>query len=362
MAINQFYLFNQGEVKIKGDIINKIKLAYDGNTAIVNYAGKILFEIDIKNLIYGKSWDFQDNHIFWFYPSKSDKTMSFILFNEQYGVLDLSTEGSIWIKEGCFTNRKVAQLSEDSKMVALMFGNSISIYETATGIERYTIDVETNDDSKLLFSPNNEIITHMGYNTLSAFELPTCKKLWEIPVSGGCGYDIWSFSHDSEKIVMANLDEVSKILLSKTSDQIETLKKGNDERTNQIFFTIDDKRIIACSCDKSVRVWDLENHKLQTINEHEDNWIESAFITKDNKRIVTFTPYDNSFYLWNFENGDLLDKINFDFSVDDFHIKQKNSDDLVITVIGINDYKMDSTAFSTNRRPRVINIRQIGTH
>ena len=248
------------------------------------------------------------------------------------------------------------QFSTDLKMIALINGGGINIYASEDGSSIQSIPVQTHEESKVLFHPSGKMITHMNLNTLSAFKLPSAELMWEIEVSGGCGYDIWEFSHNGELFGMSNLDQASKICKSDTGEKIGLLKKGNDERVNEIHFSKDDKKIITCSYDKAIRIWDVDRseliHKMDAAHESMD----SVVTTDDFLTGVSFSSWDNTFYLWDLENGELMDKISMDFSVEDFKLISSQSKPHKLIVVGMNDYKRDSSINAVNKKPIAIQI------
>lgn len=361
MTNNVIRLLSESAINIKGDIMRKIRLTSNGEIALVNYAGQVLYEIDTRSALHTKIWDFEKLGISEVFPSKNDRLVPFLLNDGRYGLLDLLQDQKIWVQQNKNAGRTSVALSSDSKLMAVICGNSLFIHDASTGKELLSIPASGNEASKVLFDPSGNIITHMNLDNLTAYKLPTGEKIWEIEVSGGAGYDIWEFSHNGELFGMCNLDQVAKICKTDSGEEVGYLKKGNDEKVNEIHFSDDDTKVITCSCDRSVRVWDVGRSTLiHYLNGHNDNLVESVVTFNEFTKAISFTMWDNTFYLWDLETGVFIDKISFDFTVHDFKVIQKKNQGIRVIVVGLNDYKMDSTISLINKKPMAIHICKFG--
>lgn len=351
----------QSEISIKGNVIGKLKLTANGEVALVNYATQVLFEIDTRIAMHTKVWDFEKHGIWDVFPSKNDWLVPFLSHQGSYGILDLSQVIRTWVSEFDNAGRQSIALSDDSKMLAAISGNELHVHDVFTGEVLLSIPVQGNQESKVVFDPYGKIITHMNLDSLTAYKLPTGEKIWEIGVNGGAGYDIWEFSHNGQYIGMCNLDQAAKIIETESGKIVGFLRKGNDERVNEIHFSDDDKKAITCSCDRSVRVWDIHDSTLLLdLAAHEDNLVTSVVPFIGFEKAISFTQWDNTFYLWDLKNGALLGKIPFDFSVHDFKVIQTKNWGIRVVVVGLNDYKRDSTSSLIDKKPMAIQVRKFG--
>lgn len=361
MTNNVIKLLSENAINIKGNIMGKIRLTSSGEIALVNYAAQVLYEIDTRTAMHTKVWNFEKFGIWEVFPSKNDWLVPFLLHDDNYGVLDLSQDTKMWVEQNKKASRTSIALSNDSKLMAVICGNSLFIHDASTGKELLSIPVKGNGESKVLFDPSGNIITHMNLDNLTAYKLPTGEKIWEIEVSGGAGYDIWEFSHNGELFGMCNLDQVGKICKTDSGEKVGFLKKGNDEKVNEIHFSDDDTKVITCSCDRSVRVWEVGSSTLiHDLHGHNDNLVESVVPLNNFAKAISFTMWDNTFYLWDLETGAFIDKISFDFTVHDYKVIQTKNRGTRVIVVGLNDYKMDSTINLINKKPMAIHICKFG--
>ena len=348
METKKFDLLQKKTLPVKGSYLNEIKISHNGQMAFVNYAGNVLMPIDINAGAYGKYWDFRhldeknETGLGDIFPSPKRNLVAYTVHvhdpsrptRYMVGAIDIDDEDRSWVED---VWGKTLRFSEDGEKIAMVYSGGVLIRSVKDGSQICSIKVEASEDGKVLFHPSGDTIACMGRNKLSAFELPSGRLLWEREVSGGCGYDIWEFSHGGELFAMCNLDQASKICDSKTGKTTGLLKKGNDERTNEIHFSKDDKKIITCSVDQAIRVWDVKSAgMLQLLNGHDDNSLWSVRATDDFQHAVSFTSYDNKFYLWDLAEGKILDKITTDFQVDDFKLIPSKDGSYTFITLGSN--------------------------
>ncbi|HOM65627.1 MAG TPA: protein kinase [Ignavibacteriales bacterium] len=111
---------------------------------------------------------------------------------------------------------------------------------------------------------------------------------------------------DDTLIVIGNLDQTIKIMDLNKKTIIKTFT-GHNKAVSDVKFTSDDK-IISCSYDKNIFVWDIRfSDPILKLTAHKD--IISAIDMHPTKNILVSASWDKSIIIWNLNDGSILDRI-----------------------------------------------------
>jgi len=95
-----------------------------------------------------------------------------------------------------------------------------------------------------------------------------------------------AFSPDGQRIVSCSTDKTVKIWDANTGKGLHTLK-GHDGSVNSVAFSPDGQRVVSGSRDKTVKIWDASSGKeLHTLKGHTD-YVRSVAFSPDGQRIVS---------------------------------------------------------------------------
>jgi WD40 repeat protein len=70
----------------------------------------------------------------------------------------------------------------------------------------------------------------------------------------------------------------------------------HDERITSVSYSLDGKKIITSSWDRTVKIWDAETGEITATFEHTD-WVTSAILSFDEKKLLTSTT-NNTSHIW----------------------------------------------------------------
>jgi WD40 repeat protein len=110
-----------------------------------------------------------------------------------------------------------------------------------------------------------------------------------------------SFSLDGKRIVTASFDRTAKVWDADTGQELLTLK-GHTDPVLSVTFSPDGTRIVTGGWDTTVKVWDAaKGQELLTLKGH-TNRVASVAFRLDGKRLVTGS-LDTTAKVWDADNG-----------------------------------------------------------
>ena len=83
--------------------------------------------------------------------------------------------------------------------------------------------------------------------------------------------------------------------------------------TSPAFDPANETRLVTCSCDKAIKIWDISTGKeLSQLTEtgHSDYMLSVAFNPSDPGQRASTCPIDESIKIWNFASGSFLSTLN----------------------------------------------------
>jgi len=104
----------------------------------------------------------------------------------------------------------------------------------------------------------------------------------------------------------AKLGQVLPIAQSSLSATVHAIRerdrlKGHTANINSVVMTLDGKKIVSASGDKTIRIWDNSGEELAVLTGHE-NYISSVAITPDGKKIISGSG-DKTIRVWDIISG-----------------------------------------------------------
>ena len=121
-----------------------------------------------------------------------------------------------------------------------------------------------------------------------------------------------AFNHDGTKIVSCSGDKNIKIWNVESGECILTIE-GHSSYVNSVAFNNDGTKIVSCSSDKSIKIWNAQsgecvntfaNNFFGLGNAHSDDVLSVAF-NNDGTKIVSGSS-DKNIKIWNVESGECL--------------------------------------------------------
>ena len=196
-----------------------------------------------------------------------------------------------------------AVFSKDMKnIISISKDNTVRIWDTATGeclhIHVFKGIIHTasfcNDNSKIVYSKQDGTICLQDILTWEPFILLNI---------GDISVDFIKCCDDTETLLIVSFNTIFFFDI-RTKKCIHRLN-GHSIRITDANFSIDGKKIVSTSFDKTIRVWDAQTGEcLQTMKGHTDT-ISSAMFSRNCSTIVSASD-DKTIRLWNVNTGDCL--------------------------------------------------------
>jgi WD40 repeat protein len=102
--------------------------------------------------------------------------------------------------------------------------------------------------------------------------------------------------------------------MSKTSEKSVDLTakplmtmSGHEEDIRKIAYLPGGERIVTCSFDKTVRIWDVENGEQEGTTMEHEGWVDGLAVTRDGKRILSGGE-DKRIRVWDVETHELIEE------------------------------------------------------
>ena len=109
------------------------------------------------------------------------------------------------------------------------------------------------------------------------------------------------FSHDGQKIVTGNSDEMVRIWDSSTKQVLHTME-GHTDSVWAVEFSKDDKLVVSGSRDKDVRVWDAEKGELVCLLKGHFDPVWFVAFNHDGTRVASASK-DKTVRVWDVTTG-----------------------------------------------------------
>ncbi|XP_074896180.1 WD repeat-containing protein 88-like [Buteo buteo] len=82
--------------------------------------------------------------------------------------------------------------------------------------------------------------------------------------------------------------------------------RGHSDTVSSCHFCFEDTKILSCSYDRTVKLWDVEKgFPIQVFEEEHTAPISECNLTPDDRRMIT-SSYDNTVKAWDMETGKIV--------------------------------------------------------
>jgi len=203
-----------------------------------------------------------------------------------------------------------AEFSPDGQMVITASNdNSAKLWNISNEEPIATLSGHESAVIHAKFSSNGQLVTISFDNTVRLWNANTRQLLSTFHGHEGLNYV--EFNRDGDKVVTASLDKTARIwernadnqkLLNtpKNPQSIITLQ-GHQGRINSVNFSPKGHQILSASEDKTARIWDAEQGKLQIqLSEHNDG-VKYAEFNASGDKVVTAST-DKTARLWDLKD------------------------------------------------------------
>lgn len=327
----------------------------DCENALVLYAHRALTIVDCKSGHYEKnSWDLgegvyikyesiliEDDYVFFW--GDNGKIYRFDIGNrilDRFAQETQDPDQRTSLQYHCgnhVLDSLLAYITDDSIIIKTMITN--------VPVKPWSrIPVDTDPNSKLLFHPSGKYIVYMNSDFVTMYRIHPFEEIWQIkPFEWFTKDDYWEFSNDGEYFLICPYESSIKVCNAYTGRPLALFKKGNDDTVFEAHLSEGNKRIISCSGDKMVRVWNLEKALmlskngacytpdqyssgpdmkalLASIEGFKQNTVSNVSPSPDFKKAIAFTKFDSTFYYLDLENSNILCQHKFEHPIDDFKV------------------------------------------
>jgi WD40 repeat protein len=227
----------------------------------------------------------------------------------QYGLVKL------WMAESNGGGKAVRDLAEgsdsffavafspDSTLIAAAGADrAIRIWEVASGKELAVIEDHADWIFDIAFSPDGKRLASASRDkTSKVFDVAKKESIVTFPGHAETVYAV-AFSLDGKSVATGGAD--NQIRIWNPDDDGKQLRAiaGFGGAVFRIQYQTDTKNLIACSADKTLRVFDTSNgNAVRTLSGHTD-WIYSFAISPDGKTLASGS-WDGEVRLWNLADG-----------------------------------------------------------
>ena len=199
------------------------------------------------------------------------------------------------------TGEQGCDFSKDDRYLLTTKHNTINIHDLNTGLVNQISTIKEGIQTWAFFSPDqNNILTWSS----SKIEVWNIKQKQLVTNFSENSYVRWaSFSPDGLRIVTCTVDSGIKIW-DAASGKLQKKLLGHSGVVATVSFSPDGRDIVSASYDKTMRIWDANTGKIKfTISAHTDR-VNSAFYSSDGKWIIS-SSWDKSVKIWESTTGRL---------------------------------------------------------
>jgi WD40 repeat protein len=316
----------------------------DCKKALVMYAKRAFFLVDLLQGHYEKGhWELSDSCSIDYDGITIDHDGVFCYSSRDYQLyfLDLYLRKIHPIISDIQIERRIP-LARCKEFLAYADDKGIYVYSLAEKKTISHLQMDVDDNSKMLFHPTGNYIVCMNSDHVSALDTKSGSLLWQKnPSEWFVKGDYWEFTPDGQYFILCPYEANVRVYNAHTGDGMAMFRKGNDETVTQAHLRADAKYLITSSYDRKIRVWDFEQARtlggksayrpldrydedgkvlVQTIDGHDERGVTAVSPNPDFSVAISYTDWDWKFYLWNLHTGELLDTLSFEMPIDDYKI------------------------------------------
>ncbi|KFY30639.1 hypothetical protein V493_01778 [Pseudogymnoascus sp. VKM F-4281 (FW-2241)] len=173
-----------------------------------------------------------------------------------------------------------------------------------------TLEGHGDSVNSVAFSHNSELLASASGDTVRIWNTATGTLQQTLE-----GHSDWvtsvAFSHDSELLASASVDKTVRIWNTATSTLQQTLE-GHSDWVTSVAFSHDSELLASASVDKTVRIWNTATSTLQQTLEGHSDWVTSVAFSHDSELLASASG--DTVRIWNTATGTLQQTLEIAFS------------------------------------------------
>ncbi|EAS00206.2 WD domain, G-beta repeat protein (macronuclear) [Tetrahymena thermophila SB210] len=202
-------------------------------------------------------------------------------------------------------NRQSVTFSIDGRYVIACFYSGCIIYDTQQKLQKVIeIQVHTSYINQIAVSSNNQYIASCSDDTCNIWSIQN--GLWQVNQIKGHNKNIYEVTFSGDSKYLATTSQYTCQIWNIEKDFLlhHTLE-GNDNNISSVVFSADSKYLATVNSDCLCIIWDVDKRfqLLHSINAHDQKKINSIAFSFDGKQIATCSRDDNTFKVWNIQDG-----------------------------------------------------------
>ncbi|KAJ6583549.1 WD40-repeat-containing domain protein [Mycena vulgaris] len=230
---------------------------------------------------------------------------------------------------------KSVGFSEDGSKFISVSGQTLYIWDVATGKQLKTLGGHNGNVNSAAFSPDGlHVISGSDDHTVRIWDVAIGNQLKKLVGHNGWVHSV-AFSQDGVHVISGSADKTVRIWDVSSGKQLQQLVRHNSW-VHSVAFSQNGVRAISGSADKTVRIWDVSSGKqLQQLVGHND-WVRSVAFSQDGLHAISGSG-DKTVRIWDVATGKELRKLgghnggvnSVAFSLDGLHVISGSDDDTV---------------------------------
>ncbi|ETO09798.1 hypothetical protein RFI_27579 [Reticulomyxa filosa] len=308
--------------------VETAKFSFDSSQIVSGSEDKTIRIWDVSS---GKQLQIIDGHLrrvtgVEFFP-KDPKIVS-CSWDGTIRIWDIALQRKIQLTEGHFDSVTEVQFSPDgSKIVSCSLDKTLRLWDVQSGKQIHVFEGHSSGARGIKFSSDGSKILTNAYldNIVQIWEVSS-GKLLQILEGHTDFINSVQFSPDDQKILLlrGHSDSVKKAHFSSNGSRIVScsfdrtvrlwdaisgnqlqLFRGHLKDINNVLFSPNGSTIVSCSGDKTIRLWDVSSGKQIFLLEKHSESIDGIQFSPDSTKIVSHS-LDNTIRLWDTLSGKQL--------------------------------------------------------
>ncbi|MEH2013189.1 MAG: trypsin-like peptidase domain-containing protein [Nostoc sp.] len=191
-------------------------------------------------------------------------------------------------------------LSPDGKTSASSAGETIKIWNVATGQEITTLQGHSGTVYSVTFSPDGKTLASGSWDeTIKIWNVATGQEITTLQGHSSIVMSV-TFSPDGKTLASGSGDKTIKIWNVTTGQEITTLQ-GNSSPVRSVAFSPDGKTL-ASGVDKTIKIWNVATGQEITILQGHSRNVLAVTFSPDGKTLASGSA-DETIKIWNVATG-----------------------------------------------------------